>query len=81
MVKYLASFMLAHRLVDHAILSKMLHATTASAEPKIGLVGYTGFVGSTILKTLKCSHLYNSKNIETLKNEEFDRLIFTASIK
>ena len=46
---------------------------------KIGLIGYTGFVGSNILKQLKNSgyedrelKLYNSKNIKSIYGENFD---------
>jgi aspartate-semialdehyde dehydrogenase len=46
---------------------------------KVGLVGYTGFVGSSLIRSMKFTHLYNSKNIEAIKGEEFDTLIFSAS--
>ena len=52
---------------------------------KIGLIGYTGFVGSNILKQLKDSgyedrelKLYNSKNIKSIYGENFDLLIISG---
>jgi aspartate-semialdehyde dehydrogenase len=56
----------------------MLHNVEKSTR-KVGLVGYTGFVGSTLMRTMEFTHLYNSKNIETIKNESFDTLIFSGS--
>ena len=37
-----------------------------------------GFVGTTLLRTQKFTHLYNSKNIETIAGEEFDLLVFAG---
>lgn len=40
-----------------------------------GLIGYTGFVGSTLLTQRSFDKLYNSKNITTITGESFDLLI------
>ena len=42
------------------------------------LVGYTGFVGSNILLKSDFNFLYNSKNINEIKNKEFDLLICSS---
>lgn len=47
---------------------------------KTALIGYTGFVGGNILKQKKFTNLYNSKNIEQIKNKKYD-LIVCAGIK
>lgn len=39
------------------------------------LIGFTGYVGSTLLKSVEFSDLYNSKNISEIKGMEFDTLI------
>ena len=39
------------------------------------LIGYTGFVGSTLLKQLNFDRLYRSSNINELKNQSFDMVI------
>ena len=48
----------------------------------VGLIGYTGFVGSNILAQLKNKYkkmkLYNSKNIEDISGEKFDLLIISG---
>lgn len=48
----------------------------------VGLIGYTGFVGSNILSQLKNKYkkmkLYNSKNIEDISGEKFDLLIISG---
>jgi nucleoside-diphosphate-sugar epimerase len=36
------------------------------------LIGYTGFVGSNLLGQMKFDALYNSKNIQDIKNKEYD---------
>ncbi|PLR84336.1 NAD-dependent epimerase/dehydratase family protein [Bacillus sp. V33-4] len=40
-----------------------------------GLIGYTGFVGSTLLRQTTFDRLYNSKNINDIKGEKFKFLI------
>ena len=42
----------------------------------IGIVGYSGFVGSNLLQYYKCDKFYNSKNFEEAKNQHFDVLYF-----
>src|SRR3989338_11279049 len=42
---------------------------------KSALIGYTGFVGSNILLKQKFEGLYNSRNIEQIKGQEFDMII------
>jgi nucleoside-diphosphate-sugar epimerase len=42
---------------------------------KVGVIGYTGFVGSTITRLSSAKWLYNSKNIAEIRNETFDLLI------
>ena len=42
----------------------------------IGIVGYSGFVGSNLLQFYKFDEFYNSKNIEQIKNKHFDTLFF-----
>ncbi len=39
------------------------------------LIGYTGLVGSTLLKQTSFEHLYNSKNIAEIQNKEFDLVV------
>lgn len=36
------------------------------------LIGYSGFVGSNLNSQTSFEHLYNSKNIESIKDKEFD---------
>ncbi|RRJ62198.1 NAD(P)-dependent oxidoreductase [Paenibacillus oralis] len=43
------------------------------------LLGYTGYVGSTLLSQTQFDDLYNSKNIETIKGKEYDLLICAAA--
>lgn len=49
---------------------------------KIGLIGYTGLVGSNILNQIEGKFedikLYNSKNIKDIKGEKFDLLIIAG---
>lgn len=40
-----------------------------------GLIGYTGFVGSNILKHQPFDELYNSKNIQEIRGRSFDLLV------
>jgi nucleoside-diphosphate-sugar epimerase len=40
-----------------------------------GLIGYTGFVGGNLLEQTTFNRLYNSKNIDKIKNEKFKLLI------
>lgn len=42
----------------------------------IGIVGYSGFVGSNLLQFYKFDKFYNSKNFEEAKNTHFDILYF-----
>lgn len=42
---------------------------------KTALIGYTGFVGSTLDKDLSPTHRYRSTNIEEMKGESFDHVI------
>lgn len=42
---------------------------------KIGLIGYTGFIGSNLKKQFKTKSNYNSKNISKIINEDFHILI------
>ena len=42
----------------------------------IGIVGYSGFVGSNLLQFYKFDKFYNSKNFEEAKNAHFDILYF-----
>lgn len=39
------------------------------------LIGYTGFVGSTLRKQAPFSHLYRSTNIEEIRGRAFDRIV------
>jgi len=41
---------------------------------KRALIGYTGFVGSNLLKQGQFDDLYNSKNIEEIKGKEYDEI-------
>ncbi|HEY9294760.1 MAG TPA: hypothetical protein VIQ31_00035 [Phormidium sp.] len=44
-----------------------------------GLIGCTGFVGKALLNSsVNFSHLYNTKNIESVRNQKFDLLICAA---
>lgn len=42
---------------------------------RTALIGYTGFVGSTLDKALSPSHRYRSTNIDEMKGESFDHVI------
>ena len=39
------------------------------------LIGYSGFVGSNILRKTSFNKLYNSKNIDEIQNIEFDTVV------
>ncbi len=47
---------------------------------KTALIGYTGFVGSNLKDQFDFTHLYNSKNIEEIVNEDYD-LVVCAGIR
>jgi len=42
---------------------------------KNALIGYTGFIGSNLLNLKKKFHKYNSKNINKIKNKQYDLVI------
>jgi len=42
---------------------------------KTGLIGYTGFVGSNLIKQYGFTNLYNSKNFQDIKNQEYDLVV------
>lgn len=42
---------------------------------KTGLIGYSGFVGSTLLKQAHFDSLYRSTNIDTIKGQAFDTVV------
>lgn len=44
-----------------------------------GLIGYTGFVGSSICGAFDPHHRFNSKNIDLIKGMEFDQLIVAGA--
>lgn len=44
----------------------------------IGIVGYTGFVGSNLLQFYKFDEFYNSKNFINAQNKHFDILFFSG---
>lgn len=46
---------------------------------KSALIGYTGFVGSNLLTQMKFDDLYNSKNIQEIKNKEYD-VVYCAGV-
>lgn len=39
------------------------------------LIGYTGFVGSNLLTQFSFDHLYNSQNINKIKNKSYDLIV------
>ena len=43
------------------------------------LIGYTGFVGSTILSQNPFKYVFNSSNIAEIKNKEFDLVLCSAA--
>ena len=42
------------------------------------IIGYNGFVGSNLNKTIKAKFLFNSKNIKDIKNKSFNKLFICA---
>ena len=42
---------------------------------KVGIIGYTGFVGSNLSRLISAEWLYNSSNIASIRNQTFDLLI------
>jgi nucleoside-diphosphate-sugar epimerase len=42
---------------------------------KTALIGYTGFIGKNLSENFNFTEKYNSKNIEEIKNKEFDMII------
>lgn len=45
---------------------------------KRAIIGYTGFVGSNLLRFYKFDYFFNSKNINDIKNLEIDELYFAG---
>ena len=43
--------------------------------PDTALIGYTGFVGSNLLRQMSFKDLYHSKNIEELGGKSYDLLV------
>ena len=43
------------------------------------LIGYTGFVGSTLLRQRPFDYLYNSKNIDDIAGKSFDLVVCAAA--
>jgi nucleoside-diphosphate-sugar epimerase len=43
------------------------------------LVGYTGFIGKNLMSQIKFDCFYNSKNINDIRNQEFDMVISSAN--
>ena len=46
-----------------------------SKENENALIGFSGFVGSTLLKQAKFDHLYRSTNISEIKNKSFNLVV------
>lgn len=46
---------------------------------KTALIGYTGFVGSNIYLKKKFTDLYNSKNIQSIRNKSYDLVVCAGS--
>ncbi len=42
---------------------------------KTGLIGFSGFVGSTLLRQAHFSHLYRANNIQTIEGQSFDTIV------
>jgi len=42
---------------------------------KTALIGYTGFVGSNLMKQYDFTNLYNSINFQEMKNQEYDLIV------
>jgi sugar phosphate isomerase/epimerase len=47
-------------------------------EIKRGIIGYTGTVGKNLLNQIHFTDMYNSKNIESIRDQEFDELYLTC---
>ena len=45
------------------------------------LIGYTGLVGSHLLRQRSFSHLYNSSNIESISGECFDEVFCVNDLR
>ncbi len=43
------------------------------------IVGYTGFVGSNLIRQAEFEDFYNSQNIESIAGKSFDLLVCTAA--
>ena len=43
------------------------------------LIGYTGFIGSSLTEQMQFAHLYNSKNIADIRGKHFDRVVSTGN--
>ncbi len=43
------------------------------------IIGYTGFVGSNLIRQAKYNNFYNSQNIESIAGKSFDFLVCTAA--
>lgn len=54
----------------YKVLGKQMTATTATTS--IAIIGHTGFVGQHLREAWPRAHLFNSKNIETIRNRHFD---------
>ena len=46
---------------------------------KNALIGFSGFVGSTLLKQFKFDSLYRSINIQEIENKEFNLVVCAAA--
>lgn len=46
---------------------------------RTALLGYTGFVGSTLCKSREFSQYYNSKNIDQICGQSFDQIVIAAA--
>lgn len=42
---------------------------------KKALIGFSGFVGSTLVKQTRFSDFYRSTNIQEIDNKEFDTIV------
>ncbi|MFD1776552.1 NAD-dependent epimerase/dehydratase family protein [Paenibacillus rhizophilus] len=43
------------------------------------LIGYTGYVGSTLLRSTAFDDLYNSKNVDDIKGKDYDLVVCAAA--
>jgi hypothetical protein len=46
---------------------------------KSALIGHTGFVGQNLKSQFSFTHMYNSQNIQDIKGEQFDLLVFAGA--